>query len=382
MVHPLRGKISISGIGYAGLGSSPGVSPLELIAQATQAALVDSGLLLREIDGLCCGTFYHYFPTLTVAEYLGIRPTWSNSDMVGGSSFQSYVMQAAAAVQAGLCKNVLIAYGSNARSSRDLNGLIETPTFERLYRPLIPLSGYALAAARHMYQYGTSRRHLAAVAVAAREWARLNPDAGHLESLDLDTVAAAPTIADPLSKFDCCLVSDGGGALILTSTERAKDLREPPAVVLGMGAAHWHREIAQMPDLTVTAAAESGRRAFEMAGLGPVDVDVLELYDAFTINPILFLEDLGFCKKGEGGPFVSDGRIAPGGALPVNTNGGGLSFVHPGMYGLFCLAEAVIQLRGAGGARQIPDVEIALSHGNGGTLSHQATTILGTINAL
>ena len=137
-----------------------------------------------------------------------------------------------------------------------------------------------------------------------------------------------------------------------------------------------------MPDLTVTAAAESGRRAFEMAGLGPVDVDVLELYDAFTINPILFLEDLGFCKKGEGGPFVSDGRIAPGGALPVNTNGGGLSFVHPGMYGLFCLAEAVIQLRGAGGARQIPDVEIALSHGNGGTLSHQATTILGTINAL
>lgn len=382
MVHPLRGKISISGIGYAGLGSSPGVSPLELIAQATQAALVDSGLLLREIDGLCCGTFYHYFPTLTVAEYLGIRPTWSNSDMVGGSSFQSYVMQAAAAVQAGLCKNVLIAYGSNARSSRDLNGLIETPTFERLYRPLIPLSGYALAAARHMYQYGTSRRHLAAVAVAAREWARLNPDAGHLESLDLETVAAAPTIADPLSKFDCCLVSDGGGALILTSTERAKDLREPPAVVLGMGAAHWHREIAQMPDLTVTAAAESGRRAFEMAGLGPVDVDVLELYDAFTINPILFLEDLGFCKKGEGGPFVSDGRIAPGGALPVNTNGGGLSFVHPGMYGLFCLAEAVIQLRGAGGARQIPDVEIALSHGNGGTLSHQATTILGTINAL
>ena len=349
MVHPLRGKISISGIGYAGLGSSPGVSPLELIAQATQAALVDSGLLLREIDGLCCGTFYHYFPTLTVAEYLGIRPTWSNSDMVGGSSFQSYVMQAAAAVQAGLCKNVLIAYGSNARSSKDLNGLIETPTFERLFRPLIPLSGYALAAARHMYQYGTSRRHLAAVAVAAREWARLNPDAGHLESLDLETVAAAPTIADPLSKFDCCLVSDGGGALILTSTERAKDLREPPAVVLGMGAAHWHREIAQMPDLTVTAAAESGRRAFEMAGLGPVDVDVLELYDAFTINPILFLEDLGFCKKGEGGPFVSDGRIAPGGALPVNTNGGGLSFVHPGMYGLFCLAEAVIQLRGAGG---------------------------------
>jgi acetyl-CoA acetyltransferase len=382
MANPLRGKVSIAGIGYAGLGSAPGVSPLELIAEATHAALTDSGLLLQDIDGLCCGTFYHYFPTLTVAEYLGIRPTWSNADMVGGSSFQSYVMQAAAAIQAGLCKNVLIAYGSNARSSRDLNGLIETPTFERLYRPLIPLSGYALAAARHMHQYGTTRRHLAAVAVAAREWARLNPDAPELEPLDLDAVATAQTIADPLSKFDCCLVSDGGGALILTSTERAKDLKAPPAVVLGMGAAHWHREIAQMPDLTVTAATESGGRAFEMAGLGPADVDVVEVYDAFTINPILFLEDLGFCKKGEGGPFVSNGRIAPGGELPVNTNGGGLSFVHPGMYGLFCLAEAAIQLRGAGGPRQIPHAEIALSHGNGGTLSHQATTILGTINAL
>lgn len=382
MAHSLRGKTSIAGIGYAGLGSSPGISPIELLAQAAHAALLDCGLQLQDIDGLCCGTFYHYFPTLTVAEYLGIRPTWSNADMVGGSSFQSYVMQAAAAIQAGLCKNVLIAYGSNARSSKDLNGLIETPTFERLYRPLIPLSGYALAAARHMHQYGTTRRHLASVAVAAREWAQRNPDAPQLDSLDLDAVASAPTIADPLSKFDCCLVSDGGGALILTSTERARDLKSSPAVVLGMGAAHWHREIAQMPDLTVTAATESGQRAFDMAGLGPNDVDVVQLYDAFTINTILFLEDLGFCKKGEGGPFVSEGRIAPGGTLPVNTNGGGLSFVHPGMYGLFCLAEAVVQLRQAGGPRQIPNSEIALSHGNGGTLSHQATTILGTINAL
>jgi acetyl-CoA acetyltransferase len=382
MPHELCGKVSIAGIGYAGLGSSPGWSALELMARATNAALDDAGLRLEDIDGLCCSTFYHFFPTLSAAEYLGIRPVWSNSDMVGGSSFQSHVMQAAAAIHAGLCKTVLIAYGSNARSSRDINGLIETPRFELLYKVPVPLAGYALAAARHMHEYGTTRRQLAEVAVAARKWARLNPNAPDEEELDLDVVASAPTIADPLSRYDCCLVSDGGGALILTSTERARDLKQPPAVVLGAGAAHWHREIAQMPDFTQTAALDSGKRAYAMAGVSSRDIDVLQLYDAFTINPILFLEDLGFCAKGEGGAFVSGGRIAPGGALPVNTNGGGLSYVHPGMYGVFCLGEAAIQVRGQGGARQIKDVELALSHGNGGTLSHQCTTILGTTACL
>lgn len=382
MAHDLRAKVAIAGIGYAGLGSSPGWTPLELMAQATYNALADAGLRLEDIDGLCCGTFYHFFPTLTVAEYLGIRPSWSNADMVGGSSFQSYILQAAAAIHAGLCKTVLIAYGSDARSSRDINGLIEIPLFERMYRAPVPLAGYALAAARHMYEYGTTRRQLAEVAVAARKWANLNPDAPTQDELDIESVASAPMIADPLSRYDCCLVSDGGGALIITSTERARSLRQPPAVVLGAASAHWHREIAQMPDLTKTAAVESGRRAYDMAGLKSSDVDVVELYDAFTINTVMFLEDLGFCPKGEGGAFVSGGRIAPGGNLPVNTNGGGLSFVHPGMYGLFCLAEAAIQIRGQGGPRQIPGVQIALSHGNGGTLSHQSTTILGGLDTV
>lgn len=382
MPHELRGAVAIAGVGYAGLGSSPGWSSLELMARATHAALEDAGLTLDDIDGLCCGTLYHIWPTLSAAEYLGIRPAWSNADSVGGSSFQSYILQAAAAIRAGLCTTVLIAYGSNARSSRDIRGLIELPSFERGYDAPVPLAGYAMAAARHMHEFGTTRRQLAEVAVAARKWANLNPDAIKQDELDLDMVANAPTIADPLSRYDCCLVSDGGGALIVTSTERARDLRQPAAVVLGAGAAHWHREIAQMPDLTLTAALESGTRAYAMAGLSAADVDVVQLYDAFTINPILFLEDLGFCKKGEGGAFVSDGRIAPGGALPVNTNGGGLSFVHPGMYGLFCLAEAAIQIRGQGYARQVADVEIALSHGNGGTLSHQATTLLGTISTI
>jgi acetyl-CoA acetyltransferase len=181
---------------------------------------------------------------------------------------------------------------------------------------------------------------------------------------------------------DCCLVTDGGGAYVLTRAERAKDFRRPPAFLLGAGAAHWHRQISSMPDLTVTAATESGQRAFDMAGLGPRDVDVVELYDAFTINTLLFLEDLGFCGKGEGGAFVSGGRIAPGGGLPVNTNGGGLSCVHPGMYGIFLVIEAVRQLRGEAGERQVKDAAVALAHGNGGVLSSQITALFGTKDTL
>lgn len=378
----LRGSTAIVGIGHAGLGSAPGWTALELLAQASARALDDAGLELKDVDGLCAATFYHFFPSLSVAEYLGICPAWSNSDMVGGSSFEAYVLQAALAIQAGLCNVVLIAYGSNARSSRNLNGLIETPPFESIYSPPIPLAGYALAASRHMHEYGTSRRDFAHVVAASRKWGKLNPEATLREEVAVEEIASAPTIADPLSRFDCCLVSDGAGAIVLTSAERARNLRKKPAYVLGSAGAHWHREISQMPDLTVTAATESGRRAYEMAGIGPTDVDVVELYDAFSINVILFLEDLGFCPKGEGGRFVSDGSLAPGGRLPVNTNGGGLSFVHPGMYGVFLLTEATTQIRGEGGARQVEKADVVLAHGNGGTLSHQCTIVLGSQTTL
>jgi acetyl-CoA acetyltransferase len=195
-------------------------------------------------------------------------------------------------------------------------------------------------------------------------------------------VLASLMVSSPLSILDCCLVTDGGGALLVTSAERAKDLRKPPVYLLGAGEAHWHRNISQMPDLTVTAAADSGRRAYEMAGVRPEEVDVVMLYDAFTINPILFLEDLGFCEKGEGGSFVKDGRIAPGGELPVNTNGGGLSYNHPGMYGLLLVIEAMRQLRGECEERQIEGAEVALAHGNGGVLSSQVTVVLGTESVL
>jgi acetyl-CoA acetyltransferase len=375
----LRAKTAIVGVGYAGLGSSPGWNAIELAALACERALDDAGLSLNDVDGLCAGTFYHFLPTISVAEHLGIRPKWSNSEMVGGSSFMSHVLQAALAIDAGLCEVVLIAYGSNARSSRDIYGLLDMTPLQAAYQPLLPVGAYAMSAARHMYQFGTRREQLAEVAVAARQWARMNPDAQQRDPLTIEQVLSSPMVSDPLTRLDCCLVSDGGGALVMTSSKRARDLRQPPVLVLGAGTAHWHRDIAEMQDLTITAAVDSGARAYEMAGVSAKDVDVVQLYDAFTILPILFLEDLGFCPKGEGGRFVEHGAIAPGGKLPVNTGGGGLSFVHPGMFGLFGILEACVQLRGQAGERQVVNAEIALAHGNGGYFSHQATTILGTL---
>lgn len=377
-MSPSRASTAIVGVGHSRLGSVPGYTAMELLAEAAQHAVDDAGLNFSEIDGLCAGTFYHFWPTLSVAEYLRIQPTWSNADMVGGSSFMSHVQQAALAIEAGLCRNVLIAYGSDARSRRDPVGLIELPWTEKLAAPAIPLTGYALAATRHMHEFGTTREQLAEVAVASRKWAKLNPHATLKNDLTVDQVLAAPQIASPFTKFDCCLVSDGAAAIVLSSGAEARArARKKPVYVLGAASAHTHREISQMRSLTSTAAVESGRRAFAAAGVSPADVDVAQLYDAFTINPILFLEDLGFCGKGEGGAFVADGGIAPGGCLPVNTSGGGLSFVHPGAFGLFCLAEAAIQLRGDAGDRQVAGAEIAVAHGNGGTLSHQSTVVLG-----
>src|SRR6185436_5117347 len=241
---------------------------------------------------------------------------------------------------------------------------------------LRPISSYALAAARHMHQYGTTREQLAEVAVAARKWAQLNPEAFSREPLTIADVLGSRMVSDPLTVRDSCLITDGGGAYVLVRTERAKDFPKKAAYLLGAGAAHWHRQISSMPDLTVTAASESGQRAYQMAKLGPADVDAVELYDAFTINTILFLEDLGFFAKGEGGAFVTGGRIAPKGSLAVNTNGCGLSYCHPGMYGLFLLIEGVRQLRGECGELQVKKHDVAMVHGNGGVLSAQASVIL------
>jgi acetyl-CoA acetyltransferase len=379
MAHPLRGAAAIVGTGLAGCGEAPGRTHLELLAEAAHKALADAGIGLSEVDGVYTATSLNFSPGLTVPEYLGIQPAIVDGTNIGGSSFLEHVISATMALQAGLCKVALICYGSNQRSaSGRLTSMADPPPYEFPYKPRMPVAAYALAASRHIYQYGTTVEQLAEIAVAARGWAALNPDAFMRAPLTVAEVRAARMVCDPFTVRDCCLVTDGAGALVMVASDRAKSSARKPVYFLGGGFATTHRQISSMPDLTVTGAAQSGPRAFAMAGLGPSDVDVLELYDAFTINTLLFLEDLGYCRKGEGGAFVSGGRIAPGGALPVNTNGGGLSCVHPGMYGMFTLIEGATQLRGEGGARQVNDAEIALCHGNGGTLSSQVTVLLGS----
>jgi acetyl-CoA acetyltransferase len=375
-----RGSAAIVGVAESDLGQvADGMSPMDLVAQGMQRALADCGLVLKDVDGLFCAMTQARMSVVSLIEYLGIAPKFIGSSMTGGSSFEFHVAQAVAAIDAGLCNVAVIGYGSTQRSvGRKQASQREVNPYETPFKPFLPTSAYALAASRHMHQFGTTREQLAEVAVAAREWALLNPVAWEKKPLTIADVLKSRMVSHPFTVRDCCLVTDGGGAIVLVSAERAKSLKKAPAYVLGCGHGVTHMNISSMPDLTVTGALQSGQAAYKMAKLGPRDVDVVELYDAFTINTILFLEDLGFCRKGEGGAFVSGGNIAPKGGLPVNTNGGGLSYCHPGMYGLLILIEAVRQLRGECGARQVGKHDVAMVHGNGGVLSAQASVILGT----
>ena len=385
----LRGKTAIVGVSTFGCGEAKGFSEMEVLARSAHAAVADAGLKMSDIDGLCTASVGSTMWPMPVVEYLGLRPTFIDGTMVGGSSFIAHLLPAMHALNSGQCNAVLVCYGSTQRTAtfgrREIaqaRRWMDPQPYETPYEPFNPPSAYALATSRHMHQYGTTRRDLAEVAVAARRWAQLNPEAFMREPLSIDDVLAARMVSDPLSVRDCCLVTDGGGAYVMVRADRAKDLPRPPVYLLGNGTAVWNRQISAMHDLTVTAATQSGREAYAMAGLSAQDMDVVQLYDAFTINTLLFLEDLGFCKKGEAGAFVRDGAIAPGGRLPVNTNGGGLSCVHPGMYGIFALIEAVRQLRGECGARQVAGAQTAIAHGNGGTLSSQSTAVLGTAATL
>ncbi|HEY6870267.1 MAG TPA: thiolase [Novosphingobium sp.] len=374
----LRGKTAFVGAATFGCGEAPGYTSIELAAEAGRLAVEDAGLKLSDIDGLFICLPNDFLSGLTIAEYFGIHPKLTNNNRTGGSAFITHAEWAMLALDAGLIDYALICYGSNQRTGAGKLVSAQAPSpFEHPYRPNNPVCSYALAASRHMHQYGTTSEQLAAVAVAARQWANRNPEAFRHGPLTVDDVLATRLVADPLHVADCCLITDGAAAVVLTRADRAKDLRKTPVPLLGAASATWHTEIAQLADFTVTAARETGERAFAQAGLAPADIDVVNLYDAFTINTILFLEDLGFCPKGEGGRFVASGAIAPGGSLPVNTNGGGLSFCHPGMYALFTVVESIRQLRGEAGERQIAGARLALAHGNGGTLSSQATCILG-----
>ena len=380
----LRGNVAIVGTAESDLGLvAPDMTPFDLTAQATMRALDNCGLKLKDVDGYFSATSQSRMVAMSMCEYLGIQPKYFDSTQIGGSSFMAHVAHVQAAIAAGVCEVAVVAYGSTQRTvSRAAASQREPNPYEDPYKPMMPPSAYALAASRHMHQYGTTREQLAAVAVAARDWAKLNPVAFRREDLTIQEVLDAPMISYPFTVRDCCLVTDGGGAIVLTSAERAKDLKQKPAYVLGTGEYISHAMISQMPDLTVSGAAHSGPIAFKEAKVGVKDIDVFELYDAFTINTLLFLEDLGVVKKGEGGAFVASGAISPGGKTPVNTNGGGLSYCHPGMYGLFLLIEGARQIQGVCGDRQQKNVNLALAHGNGGVLSSQCTVILGSEDTL
>ena len=372
-------RAAIVGAASFGTPFCPGYEPVDMAAVAARDALAQAGLTFADVDGVFyTGSDDTFGGAMNFAQYCGIAaPRVLDNSRTGGNVFESYVERAVYFLDAGLIDCALIAYGSNQASATGKLSRTNKPfPYEARYQPLAPLSSYALAAARHMHEFGTTKQQLGEVAVAARRWAQLNPDALMRDPLTMDDYLSSRMISDPLGKLDCCLVTDGAAALVLTRSDRARDCHAQPVYVAGAASMASHSHISHMPDLTTTALAECGPRALAQAGVTVNDIDVVQLYDAFTINTILFLEDLGFCPKGEGGRFVEDGHIAPGGKLPVNTNGGGLSCLHPGMYGMFTLLEAVGQLRGECGERQIKGAARAIAQGNGGVLSAQSVCIL------
>lgn len=387
MTGTLRGAAAI--VGVADAASPTGELDRfgrDLETQMVFEALEDAGLSLADVDGLC-----HSQSAMGFAEYLGIHPCFTDSTNTGGSSFEVHAEHAAAAITAGLADVVVSVYAATPRSDRKRrrpmnrfgpNGPSPGAEWEWPYRLRMPIGPYALAASRHMHEFGTTSEQLAEIAVSTRKWAALNPCARFRNPITVEDVLSSPLQCSPLHLLDCCLVTDGAGAFVMTSAARAKTLRKPPAYVLGAATCHDHMMISQMPDLTTTPGAVSGPAAFRTAGVKPDDVDVLMGYDSFTITALLHLEDLGFCAKGEGGAFVENGRTAPGGQLPMNTNGGGLSYTHPGMYGMFLIVEAVRQLRGECGDRQVHGADVAVAHGSGMVLSCMSTIVLGTETTL
>lgn len=376
--------IVIAGVGESAYGKETGRTSLQLHYDAARAALADCGLGFSDVDGLfscAAGTGLH---GAVLSEYLGVRPRYFDSTMLGGSTWETFVEHAVGALRAGQCDVALLVYGSAPRTQFRSGlgpGIRDVPAGTSQHIApfgLTTASAYAMAAHRHMARFGTTSEQLAEVAVSARANAARNPKAMYREPITVADVLASPMVADPLHVLDCCVISDGGGAVVLTRADRARDLRSAPVAVLGAATAVTHDSVIQMDDLAVHAAASaSGRAAFTQAGVGPGDIDVLQIYDSFTITVVMTLEALGFCGPGEGGAFVEGGRLAYDGALPTNNDGGGLSSNHPGMRGVFLLIEAVRQLRGEAGPWQVePRPRLALCHGTGGQLSACGTVIL------
>jgi acetyl-CoA acetyltransferase len=379
----LSKQIAIAGVYEHPTRWAPDKTEFQIMAECARGALEDCGLELRDVDGLFAASMsMGPMGVVSLAEYLDVKPRYLDGTNIGGSSFVAHVNHAAAAIHAGLCDVALILYGSTAASNAMAigtgmaGGRDAAASFVSPYG-LTTVGSYALVAQRHMHAYGTSSAQLAEIAVTMRRHAGLNPNAKMRKPITVDDVLASRIISRPLHLLDCCIISDGGGALIVTSAERARDLKKRPVLLLGCGEAVCHQEVGA-PDLLSIAAKQSGAQAFRMAGVTHDDVDLCTIYDSFTITVLVTLENLGFCKPGEGGAFVSGGRIGLGGALPLNPDGGGLSSNHPGMRGIFLVIEAAKQLRGECGERQVADAAIALAHGTGGTLgvAHSGATLI------
>ena len=391
-INNLRGKTAVVGLAESGCGMASGWSAMEIMANSVHDALDDAGIKLNEVDGVFAATAFHSMAAMSLSEYLGLKPKFADGSQIGGSSFLSHILTAALALDAGLINVAVVAYGSNQKSIGGFKTISEAMPYEAQYEPRMPVTAYALAAKRYMHEFGASREDLANVAVSARDWALLNPRAYTYEKgpLTIEDVLSARPIVDPLGKLDCCLVTDGGAAVVMTRSDRAKDTKNTPIYLLGAAMEHHHRMVSEMPDLVRTSAIDSSQRAFKMSSYKATDMDTIQLYDAFTINTLLFLEDLGFCKKGEAIELVKNNNIGPSGSLKVNTNGGGLSCVHPGMYGLFVTLEAIRQLRNSAGDNVgersgggwIDNAKLSVAHGNGGVLSSQVTNVWGVSETL
>ena len=378
------GGVALVGAALSDCGRVDTKTPFELHYQAASRAIDDAGLTKADIDGFgSCGT--GLLSPIEVAEYCGVRPDWVDGTSVGGSSWEFMVEHAAAAIEAGHAEVVVLAYGSTARAdlrnrkratsnlSMGSRGPVQ---FDAPFGHSL-IAKYAMAARRHMHEFGTTIDQLAEIAVSARYNAGFNPDAYYRDPITIDDVHASRMMADPLTKLHCCIRSDGGGAVVLTSLDRARDLAQRPVRVLGTGEAVSHTTMSECRDFTESPAVRSGAAAFARAGVAPADIDCAQIYDAFTPMVLLSLEALGFCAKGEGGAFVETGALRLDGSLPTNTDGGGLSACHPGMRGMFLLVEAVRQLRGEAGERQVPDARLCCVNGTGGWFSSASTVILG-----
>jgi acetyl-CoA acetyltransferase len=358
------------------LGIIPSVSNIGLHLDAAFNAMADAGLMPAAIDGVAAAGEDPW----TVAAYLGVTPKWVDGTNVGGCSFMLHVRHAAAAIAAGYCTTVLITHGESGRSHVAQPAYAVSPAglfgqFEAPYGASAAANQFTIPVLRFLKATGATIEDLARVAVVQREWAAMNPRAYAKDPISIDDVMNSPMIAWPFRKLMCCLVTDGGGALILTSAERARDFPTKPVYIMGTGESVECPIISMMEDFTTSRAFRvSGRAAFESAGITHADVDHLMIYDAFAHLPLYGLEDLGFCGRGEAKDFFRERRTAPGGELPMNTNGGGLSYMHSGMYGMYALQESVRQMRGTAPA-QVSNAKISVCHGVGRMFTAAGTII-------